>query len=259
VALARKYGVKLTADSEDNKKHFASVRALARFVAAQAPGYPVTAVDGLTFTVAPGRVTGLVGPEGAGKSTTVRMILGLDTPDAGEALIGGRPYARLRHPLCEVGALLDAGAVHPYRRGRDHLRWLAHSHGLPAGRVDELLEQVGLATAARRPAGEFSPGIPQRLGIAPALLGDPQVLLFDEPVTGLDAEDLRWLRDLLRSLAAQGRAVLVASRLMSELEDTADHLVVIGRGRLIAGAVLRDGRAPGDTGGGVHGTDRAPS
>jgi ABC-2 type transport system ATP-binding protein len=195
---------------------------------------PVAAVDDLTFTVTPGQVTGFVGPNGAGKSTTMRIALGLDAADAGEALIGGRPYARLRTPLCQVGSLLDAGAVHPSRRGRDHLLWLAHSHGLPAARVDQLLDQVGLGAAARRAASGYSLGMRQRLGIAAALLGDPPVLLFDEPVNGLDPEGIQWIRGFLRSLAAQGRAVLVSSHLMSELEDTADHLVVIGRGRLIA-------------------------
>jgi ABC-2 type transport system ATP-binding protein len=195
---------------------------------------PVAAVDGLTFTVDPGQVTGFVGPNGAGKSTTMRIILGLDAADEGAALIGGRPYGRLRTPLREVGSLLDAAAVHPSRRGRNHLLWLAHSHGLPARRVDEVLELVGLAGAGRRAAGGYSLGMRQRLGIAAALLGDPPVLLFDEPVNGLDPEGIQWIRGLLRSLAAEGRAVLVSSHLMSELEDTADHLVVIGRGRLIA-------------------------
>ncbi|MFE4329562.1 ABC transporter ATP-binding protein [Streptomyces sp. NPDC056831] len=192
------------------------------------------AVDDLSFTVHPGQVTGFVGPNGAGKSTTMRMLLGLDAPDAGSALIGGRPYASLRRPLTEVGALLDAAAVHPSRRGRDHLLWLAHTHGLPGRRVDQVLEQVGLATAARRRAGTYSLGMRQRLGIAAALLGDPPVLLLDEPVNGLDPEGIRWIRGFLRALAREGRAVLVSSHLMSELQDSADHLVVIGRGRLIA-------------------------
>ncbi|WP_405821775.1 ATP-binding cassette domain-containing protein [Streptomyces sp. NBC_00838] len=192
------------------------------------------AVDGLSFTVRPGQVTGFVGPNGAGKSTTMRMLLGLDTPDSGSALIGGRRYATLRRPLTEVGALLDAAAVHPSRRGRDHLLWLAHSHGFPAARVDELLERVGLASAGRRRAGSYSLGMRQRLGIAAALLGDPPVLVLDEPVNGLDPEGIRWIRGFLRGLAREGRAVLVSSHLMSELEDSADHLVVVGRGRLIA-------------------------
>jgi ABC-2 type transport system ATP-binding protein len=192
------------------------------------------AVDGLTFTVRSGAVTGFVGPNGAGKSTTMRLILGLDTPDEGTALVSGRPYRSLGNPLTQVGALLDAAAVHPGRRARDHLLWLAHSNGLPVGRIDEVLDQVGLASVARRRAGGFSLGMLQRLGIASALLGDPPVLMFDEPVNGLDPEGIRWIRGLLRALAAQGRVVLVSSHLMSELEGTADHLLVVGRGRLIA-------------------------
>jgi ABC-2 type transport system ATP-binding protein len=198
------------------------------------------AVDGLSFTVAPGQVTGFVGPNGAGKSTTMRMILGLDTPDEGTALVGGRPYRTLRRPLHQVGALLDAAAIHPGRRGRDHLLWMAHSHGIPARRVDEVIELVGLTPAARRRAGGYSLGMRQRLGIAGALLGDPPVLLFDEPVNGLDPEGIRWIRGFLRSLAAGGRAVLVSSHLMSELEGSADHLVVVGRGRLIADTSVRE-------------------
>ncbi|MFI0409134.1 ABC transporter ATP-binding protein [Actinomadura sp. 3N508] len=200
----------------------------------------VLAVDGLSFTVPPGRVTGFAGPNGAGKSTTLRLILGLDAPDGGSALIGGRPYRGLPTPLREVGALLDAGAIHPGRRADDHLLWLAHSNGLPVRRVREVLEQVGLAQVARRRAGGFSLGMRQRLGIAAALLGDPPALMFDEPVNGLDPEGVHWIRGLLRGLAAQGRTVLVSSHLMSELEDTADHLVVIGRGRLLADAAVRD-------------------
>ncbi|WP_327352582.1 ABC transporter ATP-binding protein [Streptomyces sp. NBC_01304] len=200
----------------------------------------VTAVDGLTFTVEPGQVTGFVGPNGAGKSTTMRAIVGLDAPDEGTALIGGKPYHALRTPLNRVGALLDAGAVHPSRRGRDHLLWLAHSHRIPVRRVDEVLEQVGLTSAAGRRAGGYSLGMQQRLGIAAALLGDPPVLLLDEPVNGLDPEGIRWIRGFLRSLAAEGRAVLVSSHLMSELEDSADHLVVIGRGRVIADTSVRE-------------------
>ncbi|MFJ9631155.1 ABC transporter ATP-binding protein [Streptomyces sp. NPDC101175] len=198
------------------------------------------AVDGLSFTVESGTVTGFVGPNGAGKSTTMRSLLGLDTPDEGRALIGGRPYHALRTPLLEVGALLDAAALHPARRGRDQLRWLADSHGLPMRRVDEVLEQVGMEQAARRRAGGYSLGMRQRLGIAAALLGDPPVLLLDEPVNGLDPEGIQWIRTLLRQLAAEGRAILVSSHLMSELEDTADHLVVIGRGRLIADTAVAD-------------------
>ncbi|MGW0533860.1 ATP-binding cassette domain-containing protein [Streptomyces sp. NPDC003032] len=200
----------------------------------------VTAVDGLSFRVEPGQVTGFVGPNGAGKSTTLRVLLGLDRADEGVALIGGRPYQALRAPLSEVGALLDAAAVHPSRRGRDHLLWLAHSHRLPVRRVDEVLDLVGLGGAGGRRAGGYSLGMRQRLGIAAALLGDPPVLLFDEPVNGLDPEGIRWIRGFLRSLAAEGRAVLVSSHLMSELEDTADHLVVIGRGRAIADTSVRE-------------------
>jgi ABC-2 type transport system ATP-binding protein len=194
------------------------------------------AVDGLSFTVAPGQVTGFVGPNGAGKSTTMRMILGLDAPDEGTALVGGRLYRRLRTPLREVGALLDAAAIHPGRRARNHLLWMAHSNGLPATRVDDVLELVGLASVARRRAGGFSLGMRQRLGIAGALLGDPPILMFDEPVNGLDPDGIKWIRGLLRSLAADGRVVFVSSHLMSELEDTADHLIVIGRGRVITDA-----------------------
>ncbi|TDC48717.1 ATP-binding cassette domain-containing protein [Jiangella ureilytica] len=191
------------------------------------------AVDGLSFTVPPGRVTGFVGPNGAGKSTTMRIILGLDAPDEGVALVGGRQYRSLRTPLRHVGALLDAAAVHPSRRAADHLLWMAQASGLPRRRVDEVIGLVGLESAAGRPAGGFSLGMRQRLGIAAALLGDPPVLMFDEPVNGLDPDGIRWIRELLRSLAAEGRAVLVSSHLMGELEDTADHLVVIGRGRLV--------------------------
>ena len=192
------------------------------------------AVDDLSFRVEAGRVTGFVGPNGAGKSTTMRLLLGLDAPDAGEALVGGRRYRDLRAPLREVGALLDAGATHPGRRARSHLLWLARSNRLPKRRVDEVLELVGLRDAARRRAGGFSLGMSQRLGIAAAMLGDPPVLVFDEPVNGLDPDGIRWIRVFLRSLAEEGRAVLVSSHLMSELEGIADDLVVIGRGRLIA-------------------------
>ncbi|MFF5292175.1 ABC transporter ATP-binding protein [Paractinoplanes globisporus] len=198
------------------------------------------AVDGLSFEVRPGLVTGFVGPNGAGKSTTMRVILGLDAADEGSALIGGRPYRSLRAPLREVGALLDAASVHPGRRARDHLLWMAHYSGLPRRRVGEVLDLVGLSSVARRRVGGFSLGMRQRLGIAAALLGDPPVLMFDEPVNGLDPEGIRWIRELLRSMAAEGRAVLVSSHLMGELEDTADHLVVIGRGRLIADTTVRE-------------------
>ena len=197
---------------------------------------PALALDGMTFTVAPGQVTGFVGPNGAGKSTTMRIILGLDAADAGTATVGGRPYAGLRHPLSQVGSLLDAGALQPSRSARNHLLWLAHSQGLGARRADEVIEQAGLRSAARRKAGGYSLGMRQRLGIAAALLGDPPVLMFDEPFNGMDPEGIVWMRGFLRSLAAQGRAVLVSSHLMSELQDTADHLVVAGRGRVIADA-----------------------
>jgi len=192
------------------------------------------AVDGLTFTVSPGEVTGFIGPNGAGKSTTMRLILGLDRPDAGEALVNGRRYASFRAPLHQVGALLEAEAVHPSRRARDHLLWMAHSNGIAKKRVDEVLDQVGLTSVAKRPAGGFSLGMRQRLGIAAALLGDPPVLMFDEPVNGLDPDGIIWIRGLMKSLAAQGRVVLVSSHLMSELQGTADHLIVVGRGRLVA-------------------------
>jgi ABC-2 type transport system ATP-binding protein len=195
---------------------------------------PTVALDGMTFTVAPGQVTGFVGPNGAGKSTTMRVILGLDAPDAGSALVGGRPYRSLAHPLHYVGSLLDAGALQPSRTGRNHLLWLAHSQGLAAGRVDEVIGQAGLDKAVRRKAGGYSLGMRQRLGIAAAMLGDPSVIMLDEPFNGLDPEGIVWMRGFLAALAAQGRAVLVSSHLMSELEDTADHLVVVGRGRVIA-------------------------
>jgi ABC-2 type transport system ATP-binding protein len=204
------------------------------------------AVDDLTFTVEPGQVTGFVGPNGSGKSTTMRVILGLDAPDAGSARVGGRPYATLTHPLREVGALLDASGVHRGLRGADHLRWLADSNALPRTRVPEVLELVGLESAARRRVGTYSLGMRQRLGIAAALLGDPPILLFDEPVNGLDPEGIRWIRELLRSLAAEGRAVFVSSHLMSELQDTADHLIVIGRGQLIADTTVSAALTHGD-------------
>jgi ABC-2 type transport system ATP-binding protein len=198
------------------------------------------ALDGMTFTVSPGQVTGFVGPNGAGKSTTMRVILGLDAADAGTVTVGGRPYASLRHPLSQVGSLLDAAALQPSRSGRNHLLWLAHSQGLGARRADEVIEQAGLGPAARRKAGGYSLGMRQRLGIAAALLGDPPVLMFDEPFNGMDPEGIVWMRGFLRSLAAQGRAVLVSSHLMGELQDTADHLVVAGRGRVVADASVAD-------------------
>jgi ABC-2 type transport system ATP-binding protein len=201
---------------------------------------PTLALDGMSFTVRPGQVTGFVGPNGAGKSTTMRVILGLDAADAGSALIGERPYQSLRHPLSRVGALLDAGALQPSRSARNHLLWLAHSQGLGAKRVDEVIEQAGLQAATRRKAGGYSLGMRQRLGIAAALLGDPPVLILDEPFNGMDPEGIVWMRGYLRALAAQGRAVLVSSHLMSELEGTADHLVVVGRGQVIADTSVRE-------------------
>jgi ABC-2 type transport system ATP-binding protein len=199
-----------------------------------------TAVDKLTFEVPPGVVTGFLGPNGSGKSTTMRMIMGLDVPDSGSALIGGRPYAELAWPLREVGGLLDAKAFHPARSARNHLRWLAFTNDIPLRRVDEVLDQVGLNSVANRRAGKFSLGMSQRLGIAATLLGDPGVLLFDEPINGLDPEGIRWVRHFLRGLAAEGRTVLVSSHLISEMSLTADRLVVIGRGRLIAETSVAD-------------------
>ncbi|MFD8086532.1 ABC transporter ATP-binding protein [Kitasatospora sp. NPDC059722] len=193
-----------------------------------------TAVDGLTFTVRPGHVTGFLGPNGAGKSTTLRMVLGLNEPTSGTATVDGRSFRDLKRGLRHVGALLDAADVHGGRTGRAHLRALARSNAIPLGRVDELLAEVGLADAARRRIGGYSLGMRQRLGIAGALLGDPPVLLFDEPLNGLDPEGVLWVRGLFRRLAAEGRTVFVSSHLMSEMEHTADRLVVIGRGRLIA-------------------------
>jgi ABC-2 type transport system ATP-binding protein len=201
---------------------------------------PARALDGMTFAVRPGQVTGFVGPNGAGKSTTMRVILGLDCADSGTALIGGRRYRDLRRPLTQVGALLDAAALQPSRSARNHLLWLACSQGLPAGRVDEVIGEAGLESVIRRKAGGYSLGMRQRLGIAAALLGDPPVLMLDEPFNGMDPEGIIWMRGFLRALAAQGRAVLVSSHLMSELQDTADHLIVVGRGRVIADTSVGD-------------------
>jgi ABC-2 type transport system ATP-binding protein len=198
------------------------------------------ALDGMSFTVAPGEVTGFVGPNGAGKTTTMRVILGLDAPDAGTARVAGRPYQALRRPLTRLGSLLDPAALQPSRTGRNHLLWLAHSQGLAGDRVDAVLGQAGLDKAARRKAGGYSLGMRQRLGIAAALLGDPPALMMDEPFNGMDPEGIIWMRGLLRSLAAEGRAVLVSSHLMSELEGTADHLVIVGRGRVLADTPTRD-------------------
>jgi ABC-2 type transport system ATP-binding protein len=198
------------------------------------------ALDGLSFTVAPGTVTGFVGPNGAGKSTTMRVILGLDAVDQGTALIGGRPYASLTHPMRHVGSLLDASALQPSRSGRNHLLWLAHSQRLPVTRIDQVTELVGLGRAVRRKAGGYSLGMRQRLGIAAAMLGDPPILIMDEPFNGMDPEGIIWLRGFLRGLAAEGRAVLVSSHLLSELPDVADHVVVIGRGRVLADGTIQE-------------------
>ena len=198
------------------------------------------ALDGMTFSVPPGQITGFVGPNGAGKSTTMRVVLGLDRPDEGTALIGGRRYASLRRPLTQVGALLDAAALQSSRTARNHLLWLAHSQGLGARRVDEVIAQAGLGAAARRKAGGYSLGMRQRLGIAAALLGDPPVLMLDEPFNGMDPEGIVWMRGFLAALAAEGRAVLVSSHLMSELQETAGHLVIVGRGTVIADTSVAD-------------------
>jgi ABC-2 type transport system ATP-binding protein len=201
---------------------------------------PDTVVDDLSFTVTPGQVTGFLGPNGAGKSTTMKMILGLAAPTRGSVTVGGCRYRDLPVPLTEVGALLDAGAVHGGRKACDHLLALAVSNGLPRRRVGEVLARTGLEGVAGKRAGGFSLGMRQRLGIAAALLGDPRVLIFDEPVNGLDPEGIRWIRDFMRSLAREGRAVLVSSHLMSEMAQTADHLVVIGRGRLVADTAVSE-------------------
>ncbi|SDQ62584.1 ABC transporter ATP-binding protein [Quadrisphaera sp. DSM 44207] len=193
-----------------------------------------TAVDDLSFTVRPGAITGFLGPNGAGKSTTMRMVMGLDRPTSGSALVDGRSYVQHRAPLRQVGALLEARAVHPGRSAYHHLLSLAQTHGLPRRRVHEVIDLVGLRSAARRRAGSFSLGMGQRLGIAVALLGDPATVILDEPVNGLDPDGVLWIRTLLRSLAAEGRTVLISSHLMSEMAVTAEHLIVIGRGRLLA-------------------------
>lgn len=198
------------------------------------------AVDDLTCSIEPGVVTGFLGPNGAGKTTTMRMILGLDHPTSGTATIGGKRYRDLPDPLRSVGALLDAKQVHPNRSARDHLRWIAASNRIPVTRVDEVLDVVGLESVAGNRAGTLSLGMGQRLGIAAALLGDPPVLLFDEPVNGLDPEGIRWVRTLMRALAAEGRTVFVSSHLLAEMSNTADRLVVIGRGRLIASTTVAE-------------------
>jgi ABC-2 type transport system ATP-binding protein len=198
------------------------------------------AVNDLSFEVKPGQVTGFLGPNGSGKSTTMRMIMGLDRPDAGQATVNGVTYDHLGWPLREVGALLEAKAIHPGRSAQNHLLALAQTNDIPRSRVDEVLEVVGLTSVAHKRAGTFSLGMGQRLGIAAALLGDPSVLLFDEPINGLDPEGIRWVRNLLKGLGREGRTVFVSSHLMSEMALTADHLVVIGRGRLIAEMPVSD-------------------
>ncbi|MFW0769131.1 ABC transporter ATP-binding protein [Arthrobacter koreensis] len=206
-----------------------------------------TAVDGVTFSVQPGKVTGFLGPNGAGKSTTMRLIVGLDHPSSGSVSVNGKPYARHRMPLHEVGALLEAKAVHPRRSAYNHLRALAATEGIPASRVNDVIDLTGLGPVARKRVGGFSLGMGQRLGIAAALLGDPQTLILDEPVNGLDPEGVKWVRYLVKGLAAEGRTVFISSHLMSEMAVTADHLIVIGRGRILADApietVLTGGQA----------------
>lgn len=199
-----------------------------------------TAVDQLSFTVKPGIVTGFLGPNGAGKTTTMRVILGLDYPTSGHALVNGKSYRELPAPIHEIGSLLDAKAVHGARSARQHLRWIAQAGGVPTRRVDEVLDMVGLTSVAGRKVSGFSLGMSQRLGIATALLGDPQTLLFDEPVNGLDPEGILWVRTLMRRLTSEGRTVLVSSHLMSEMQETADHVVVIGRGKLIADSSMSE-------------------
>ncbi|MDQ1216236.1 MULTISPECIES: ABC transporter ATP-binding protein [Microbacterium] len=199
-----------------------------------------TAVDGVSFTVQSGKVTGFLGPNGAGKSTTMRMIVGLDRPTSGRVTIDGRDYRSLRSPLTEVGILLDAKAVHTGRSARNHLRAMAATHGIPRSRVDDVIEITGLASVAGKRAGKFSLGMGQRLGIAAALLGDPQTLILDEPVNGLDPEGVRWVRQFVRGQAAQGRTVLLSSHLMSEMALTADHVIVLGRGQVLADAAIDD-------------------
>ncbi|CAN5409143.1 ATP-binding cassette domain-containing protein [soil metagenome] len=198
-----------------------------------------TAVNGIDFTVEPGRVTGFLGPNGAGKSTTMRMILGLDAPTSGTVSVRGHRYAASPAPLREIGALLEAHAIHPGRSARDHLRWMAASNGIPTTRVGEVLELVGLDSVAGQRAGRFSLGMGQRLGIAAALIGDPPVVVLDEPVNGLDPEGIRWVRSLARQLADEGRTVFVSSHLMSEMALMADHLIVIGRGTILADSSLQ--------------------
>jgi len=199
-----------------------------------------TAVDDVSFTVQAGKVTGFLGPNGAGKSTTMRMIVGLDRPSAGTVTVNGARYVTMRAPLREVGVLLDAKAVHTGRTARNHLRAMAATHGIPARRVDEVIELTGIGSVARKRAGKFSLGMGQRLGIAAALLGDPQTLILDEPVNGLDPEGVRWVRQFVRHVAGEGRTVLLSSHLMSEMSQTADHVIVLGRGKVLADAPLDD-------------------
>lgn len=199
-----------------------------------------TAVEDVSFTVRPGTVTGFLGPNGAGKSTTMRLIVGLDKPTAGRTSVNGHDYRRLRAPLTEVGVLLDAKAVHTGRTARNHLRAMAATHGIPASRVDEVIDLAGISSVARKRAGKFSLGMGQRLGIASALLGDPHTLILDEPVNGLDPEGVRWVRQFVRHAASEGRTVLLSSHLMSEMAQTADHVIVMGRGRVLADAPLND-------------------
>jgi ABC-2 type transport system ATP-binding protein len=208
-----------------------------------------TAVDGVDFTVRPGAVTGFLGPNGAGKSTTMRMIVGLDTPTAGSVTVNGRRYAQHAAPLHEVGALLEARSIHPGRSAFDHLMGLAYTHGISRARVNEVIELAGLESVARKRAGAFSLGMGQRLGIAAALLGDPQTIMLDEPVNGLDPEGVLWIRNLLTDLAAEGRTVFVSSHLMSEMALVADHLIVVGRGRVLADTTVQElvRQADGDT------------
>ncbi|MFG2969826.1 ABC transporter ATP-binding protein [Streptomyces sp. NPDC048288] len=217
-----------------------------------------TAVDGLEFVVKPGTVTGFLGPNGAGKSTTMRMIVGLDAPTSGSVTVNGRRYARHRAPLQEVGALLEARSIHPGRSAYNHLRALALTHGIPRRRVGEVIELAGLGSVAKKRAGAFSLGMGQRLGIAAALLGDPQTVMLDEPVNGLDPEGVLWIRNLLTSLAEEGRTVFVSSHLMSEMALVADHLIVVGRGRLLADTTVGDlvREAGGDT---VHVATQDPA
>jgi ABC-2 type transport system ATP-binding protein len=225
--------------STDSERHMIRIRGLTKRYGA------TTAVDGLGFDVRPGAVTGFLGPNGSGKSTTMRMIIGLDRPDRGTATINGKRYVELRWPLREVGALLEARTYHPGRSAESHLTALAASNDVPRSRIREVLAAVGLADVARRRAGGFSLGMSQRLSIAAALLGDPGVLLFDEPVNGLDPEGVRWIRDLMKSLAAEGRTVLLSSHLISEMALTADRLIVIGQGRLLADSTVSELTAGG--------------